>query len=58
MCKYSFFSVERNDLEPNALPALANFLGIKTAGRNRQLVYDSLDERRLPAAGTASQQYF
>src|SRR5438128_9315356 len=58
MSKYSLFSVERHQLESDACTTLAHFLGVKTADRSRQLVDDALDQRRLTAAGTTSEQKF
>src|SRR5207244_10287534 len=58
MGKYGFFAVEGDNLESDTLPALADFLGVKTAGRPTQLVDDALYQRRLPAAGTTSEQKF
>jgi hypothetical protein len=58
MSKYSLFSVERHQLESDACAGFAHFLRVKTAGWQRQLVHDPLDQRRLPATGTTREQNF
>ena len=56
--EHGLFTVKRDQLESDARTTLAHFLGVKTAVRQRQLVNDTLDQRRLPAAGTTSEQKF
>ncbi len=49
MRKHSLFTCERNDFEPDPLAALADFLGVKTASRSRELVHHALNQSRFPA---------
>ena len=58
MGKHRLFTSKRDDFESNTLSTLANFLGIKAAGRQRQLVDHSLDQRRFPGSRAASEQDF
>src|SRR5436190_17133711 len=58
MGEHSLFTSERDDFESDARTTLADFLGIKTAGRSRQLIHDPLDQRRLSTPWTTREQNF
>jgi hypothetical protein len=56
MRKDSLFAIESDDFKSNAHVALADFLGIKTAGLQSQIVYNTLDQCGLPTSGTPGKQ--
>ena len=56
MGEYSVSAVERH--ESDALPILADFLRVKTASRERQLVHDTLNQRCLSASWSTGKQNF
>src|SRR5438132_9698857 len=56
--EYDLIAVERHDLEAGARATLADFLGIKTTSALRQIIYNTLDQRRLAATGTTCKQNF
>src|SRR6266566_5146163 len=58
MGEHSLFTSERDDFESDARTTLADFLGIKTAGRSRQLIHDALDQRCLSTPWTTCEQNF
>src|SRR5207249_4313691 len=58
MREYSFIPVERHDLESDPRAMFADLLGIKTTGALRQLLQNTLDQRRLARAGTTGEQNF
>ena len=56
--EYDLISIERHDLESDACATVADLFSIKTAGALRQVFYDTLDQRRLAATGTAGEKNF
>ena len=58
MGEYDLIVIERHDLESDACAMIADFLGIKTTGALRQIIYDTLDQRRLAATGMAGEHNF
>ena len=56
MGEYDLLAVERHDLESGACATVADFLGVKTTSASRQIIYNTLDQCRLAAAGTAGEQ--
>jgi len=52
MREHDFLAIERHDLESGAGAPVADFLSVKTTNASRQIIYDTLDQRRLAAAGT------
>jgi len=58
MGEYDLIAIERHDLESGAGATVADLLSIKTTGGLRQIIYDTLDQCRLTATGTAGEQNF
>ena len=58
MGEYDLLAVERHDLESDARATVVDFLGVKSASASRQSIYNTLDQGRLAAAGTAGEQNF
>jgi hypothetical protein len=56
--KDSLFAVERDEFKSDAHAALADFLSVKAAGWQCQILHDPLNQCSLAAPGAASQQYF
>lgn len=56
MGKDTLFAVERDNFKTNAHAALADFLGIKTAGWEHEIVNNMLDQCGLPTSGTPRKQ--
>src|SRR5262249_1185821 len=56
LCKHSLSTRKRDDFESDTMAALADFFRIKTARRQRELLHNALDQRRLSASGTSSEQ--
>src|SRR3989442_7641248 len=56
--EHGLFTVKRDQLESDARTGFAHFLGVKTAGSQRQLADDALDQRRLSAPRTTCEQDF
>ena len=55
MGEYDLIAIERHDLESDACATVADLLSVKTTGALRQIIYDTLDQRRLAATGTAGE---
>ena len=58
MGKHRRFTIERNDFEADTLAMLADFFGVKPAGRQLELVHDALDQRCLSTPWTTCEQNF
>ena len=56
MREYRFFVFKRDDPEPNALVALADFLRVETAGWQPKLIGNTFYQRRLATSRTTSKQ--
>ncbi len=54
--KDSFFTAERDEFEPDAHTALADFLSVKTAGWQCQILHNPFDERSLSTSRTSGKQ--
>src|SRR5206468_10310927 len=49
--KYSLVTIERHDLESNARAVLTHLFSVKTTSASREIIYNTLDQCRLAAAG-------
>jgi len=58
MSKYRLLAIKRHDLESGGRATGAELLSKKSAGTSRQIIYNSLDQCRLAAAGTTGEQNF
>ena len=56
MSKRNLVAIECGEPESDSHAAFAQLLGVKTAGRFRQLFHEALDQRRFSAAWTPREQ--